>query len=116
MFRVNLEMWPLGYESDKYSLGFVDIINDGKGTEQKANYDAYFYDSDGELWKEVSVKNFPREKKAFNLLYEVLQKAIKEKVTYDDELWDADEDCDHNIIDAPGGGVKCTKCTGWFCY
>ena len=40
----------------------------------------------------------------------------KEENTYDDELWDSDENCDHNIIDAPGGGVKCTKCNGWFCY
>jgi hypothetical protein len=72
-------MWPLGYESDKYSLGHVDIINDGKGTEQKANYNAFFYNSDGELWKEVSVKNFQREKQAFNLLHKALQKAIKKQ-------------------------------------
>jgi hypothetical protein len=33
-----------------------------------------------------------------------------------EELWDADPNCKHNVIDAPGGGVKCTKCDGWFCY
>lgn len=32
------------------------------------------------------------------------------------ELWDADLNCDHDIQSAPGGGVKCTKCRGWFCY
>lgn len=32
------------------------------------------------------------------------------------ELWDADLNCDHDIQHAPGGGVKCTKCPGWFCY
>ncbi|MBE3085603.1 MAG: hypothetical protein IMZ64_05225 [Bacteroidetes bacterium] len=33
------------------------------------------------------------------------------------DLFNADPNCDHNIVCAPsGGGVKCTKCTGWFCY
>lgn len=31
-------------------------------------------------------------------------------------LHNADPDCQHDIVDAPGGGVKCTKCPGWFCY
>ena len=34
----------------------------------------------------------------------------------DQELWDADHNCVHDIQSAPGGGVKCTKCSGWFCY
>jgi len=33
-----------------------------------------------------------------------------------DILWDANPDCDHNIVDSPGGGVKCTKCGGWKCF
>lgn len=32
------------------------------------------------------------------------------------ELWNADPNCEHNVVCAPGGGVKCTKCLGWFCY
>lgn len=32
------------------------------------------------------------------------------------ELFDADPKCEHEIVDAPSGGVKCTKCTGWFCF
>jgi len=31
-------------------------------------------------------------------------------------LWGADEDCEHDIVIASGGGVKCTKCGGWLCY
>lgn len=31
------------------------------------------------------------------------------------ELWNADENCQHNIVPAKGGGVKCTKCRGWYC-
>lgn len=34
----------------------------------------------------------------------------------EDELWDADPNCKHDIKCAAGGGVKCTKCGGWFCY
>ena len=32
------------------------------------------------------------------------------------ELWDADPNCDHDEQPASGGGVRCTKCKGWFCY
>ena len=35
---------------------------------------------------------------------------------YEEELWDAEPDCDHEIVSASGGGIKCTKCGGWFCY
>jgi len=34
----------------------------------------------------------------------------------DNELWQAKPDCRHHIICAPGGGIVCTKCRGWFCY
>ena len=33
----------------------------------------------------------------------------------DVELWDADPYCKHNVVDADGGGVRCTKCGGWKC-
>lgn len=31
-------------------------------------------------------------------------------------LYNADPNCDHNIVPQLSGGVKCTKCGGWFCY
>jgi hypothetical protein len=33
-------------------------------------------------------------------------------------LYDGDPDCDHEIYDNfyGGGGIKCKKCRGWFCY
>ena len=34
----------------------------------------------------------------------------------DEFLFDADENCNHEIVSASGGGIKCTKCKGWFCY
>lgn len=33
-----------------------------------------------------------------------------------DELWEADDSCRHEIVSAAGGWIRCTKCTGWFCY
>ena len=30
------------------------------------------------------------------------------------ELWNADENCEHEIL--AGNGIRCTKCSGWFCY
>lgn len=34
----------------------------------------------------------------------------------DGGLWDAESNCDGEVTNAPGGGVRCTKCRGWFCY
>lgn len=31
-------------------------------------------------------------------------------------LYNADPNCKHNIAPQLSGGVKCTKCGGWFCY
>ena len=30
-------------------------------------------------------------------------------------LFDADPKCVHEIMDSPGGGVKCRNCRGWYC-
>ena len=32
------------------------------------------------------------------------------------KLYKADPNCNHNIVPQLNGGVKCTKCGGWFCY
>lgn len=33
------------------------------------------------------------------------------------ELYDADPDCDHVIVEGNfGSGIKCAKCPGWFCF
>lgn len=31
-------------------------------------------------------------------------------------LFNADENCRHAVKGAPGGGVKCGKCSAWFCF
>ena len=43
----------------------------------------------------------------------------KKRVDIPDYLYNADTDCEHNIVAKElwqGGGVYCTKCNGWFCY
>jgi hypothetical protein len=45
------------------------------------------------------------------------QDEVQEVEPYEtDELYDADPECKHEVKSAVGGGVKCTKCPGWFCF
>ena len=34
----------------------------------------------------------------------------------EDGLFNAKPDCKHETYCAPGGGIKCVHCPGWFCY
>lgn len=31
-------------------------------------------------------------------------------------LYEATPGCDGRIVSGRGGGIKCTKCRGWFCF
>ena len=47
----------------------------------------------------------------------LLDEEAKSPTSYtNDDLFDADLNCKHEVVSAPGGGVKCTKCPGWFCF
>jgi hypothetical protein len=38
---------------------------------------------------------------------------------YQSDLWgmySATPGCDGEVVLTPGGGIKCTKCRGWFCF
>jgi len=54
------------------------------------------------------------EKEELNRRRRELDKALCDEA--EEELWEADPDCKHNIADDPGGGIKCIKCGGWFCF
>lgn len=43
-------------------------------------------------------------------------RAAGEREEREQELWDADANCAHVVKSAPGGGIRCIKCRGWFCY
>lgn len=45
-----------------------------------------------------------------------LSKPIEAEGIGTEELWEADPNCVHDIQAQPSGGIKCTKCRGWFCY
>lgn len=30
------------------------------------------------------------------------------------DLYDADPNCQHNVVDSSGGGIRCTKCNGYY--
>jgi hypothetical protein len=49
-------------------------------------------------------------------IIESLFEPPEEPSQYSDELYNADPACKHEVYAAPGGGVKCRKCPGWFCY
>jgi len=38
MIRVTIEMCPKGHEQDRYTLGLIEIGNDGTGNAQRGNY------------------------------------------------------------------------------
>jgi hypothetical protein len=40
----------------------------------------------------------------------------KLKFWWEDTLYDADNNCKHDIQPANGGGIRCPKCSGWFCF
>lgn len=52
----------------------------------------------------------PHRRRSLRVDKKAARQAAKE------ELWNANPDCTHEIIDALGGGVKCIKCAGWMCY
>lgn len=31
-------------------------------------------------------------------------------------LWGGDPNCNHRTVPAFGGGVRCAKCSAWYCY
>jgi hypothetical protein len=75
VIRVVIELWPLGNERRKSTLGEVFIINDGTGTHTVGNYTYRVMKGKGSphVYKEGVVRGFPRAKlPAYDLLLSVL--------------------------------------------
>lgn len=32
------------------------------------------------------------------------------------DLWGGNPDCEQEIVDAAGGGIRCVKCAAWYCF
>lgn len=69
--------------------------------------DRVYYAIPLHLRLEKLMDSFPREE---------TPEEAKYGVPYTGELFAADPGCDHRVKPQPGGGIKCTKCRGWFCY
>ena len=54
----------------------------------------------------------------FTTVTEEFQELMEEEPIVNEtrELYDADPNCEHEVYGAPGGGVKCKHCRGWFCF
>ncbi len=44
-----------------------------------------------------------------------MEEPLEEDEDEAEELFDADPTCEHDVR-AQQSGVKCSKCSGWFCY
>ncbi len=45
----------------------------------------------------------------------LVERKMEDGRVQEELLYNADPDCDHEIVELDSG-VKCVKCTGWFCY
>lgn len=67
----------------------------------------------------VPLKEQPRDRCYWTIPGEEcehLRDGDRDDVWGHEELYQADRECRHRVVSAPGGGVKCVKCPGWFCY
>lgn len=67
------------------------------------------------MWNEYAIE--PDE----NLTFKALELKKNLLSTFEElpsqfKLFGSDPNCDHETTSAPGGGCKCKKCDGWFCY
>lgn len=78
MIRVTIELLPHGFETDKETLGVVEIANDGTGTLTNGSYRYKLFKRGMKgIWKSGGVSGFPRQKLgSYDLLYRVLKAAI----------------------------------------
>ena len=74
MLKINIELWPFGYASEKEKLGSITIINMGNHPKSPAygNYTLEVKDHNRNPWI-GSITDFPRELGAVELLTQALE-------------------------------------------
>lgn len=72
-------------------------------------------ESNKDKYKEKIYEHMRRDIEGFSSKLSLLKNQF-EQIGVEEELYDADPNCKHIIVEADGGGVECTKCGGWFCY
>jgi hypothetical protein len=82
MIRVTIELFPLGGELGRRTLGTIDIANDGSGDGLTGNYKAKLMKSEEYakkpgIWKTAEVEGFPRSRLGpYDLVFRVLENAV----------------------------------------
>lgn len=79
MLKITIELYPLGFEKNKSTLGEMYIYNDGTGTSTNGNYKYKIFkkNSNKTIWKSGEIKNFNRKtSSAWDLLYLALDDVI----------------------------------------
>lgn len=73
MIEVTVNLLPQGIKDKKRLLGIMNIINNGTGTQEIGNYDAYIiHEGKGNMYE---VRGFLRQKNdVWDLIQEVLEK------------------------------------------
>lgn len=86
MLVVIIEIWPGGDEQRKRRLGVATIVNDGKGTEEIANYQFEIFKGpelgsrNRSVWKRGKIQGFARRMLGpWDLLYRGLKQTVKSR-------------------------------------
>ena len=79
MIRIDIDLFPGGFEDDRENLGYIKIWNDGTGSKTKGNY-RYKAMKNGRQKAEGSIKGFPRKQRdVFRLLECVIEDMYPQK-------------------------------------
>lgn len=80
MIKITVELYPLGHEAGKKTLGTAIIFNDATGSLTRGNYRAVFNGKRKKALRRGEVTNFPRlQKDVWDLLYLALEDAVGDR-------------------------------------
>ena len=81
MIVIKIELWPKGNADKSKEIGRAYLWNDGSGTKNVGHYKGKVMRRGSQkIWKEGTVKNFPRLRlKVWNLVYRFLDNILKEE-------------------------------------
>lgn len=93
-----------------YELAFAAYKDTSACRNNQANRDFAAYCSPGAVLGLLRViKGLDKD------LADRLDRELREHQASEGALYDADPDCWHRVVSANGGGVRCERCSGWFC-
>ena len=79
MIRIEIYIWPFGFENKKKLLHVMNIANDGTGSKESGNYKftAFRKGTKSSIWREGKIEKFPRLRlNSWHLLARILPKML----------------------------------------